>query len=207
MRLTLLALVAALLLSQSPAPQKRASTLPEGWKARLDQPTAKLQDVTIDAKDHALTFTTGPAGIFYKPDMKASGDYELSAAFSQLKPSEHAEGFGLFVGGADLDKDTQRYTYFLIRQDGKFLIKTREGATTKTIADWTEAPVMREPKGVKTSNTLAIRAVGDLVLFVIDDKPIHKLSRTKAGGDGIAGVRINHNLNVQVSNLALKKLR
>jgi hypothetical protein len=205
MRLTPLLALVSLLITQPPPAPKRASTLPEGWKARLDQPAAQLKDVTIEEKDHALTFATGPAGIFYKPDMKASGNYELSAAFSQLKTSEHAEGYGLFIGGTDLDKDTQRYTYFLVRQDGKFLIKSRDGAATKTIADWTDAPVMKEPKGVKTSNTLAIRGVGDLVLFVVDDKPLYKLSRAQAGGDGIAGLRINHSLNVQVSKLTLKK--
>jgi hypothetical protein len=64
---------------------------------------------------------------------------------------------------------------------------------------------MKEPKGVKTSNVLAISASADGVTFLINDKPVHKLTRAEAGGDGAAGVRINHNLNVQVSKLTLKK--
>ncbi len=185
---------------------KGSGKMPDGWKVRFDDATAKPDAVIVDEKDGTLTFTTGPAGIYYKPGMKAEKDYELTASFSQLKPSEHAEAYGLFIAGQDLDKDTQRYTYFLIRQDGKFLIKSRNGEATKAIVDWTAAPSMREPKGVKTSNTLQIRATGDAVRFYVNDKPVHKLTRAQAGGDGVAGVRVNHNLNLQVGKLTLKKL-
>jgi hypothetical protein len=179
--------------------------LPDGWKARFDDASAKLEDVIVDEKDGALTFTTGPAAIYWKGD-KAEKDYDFTATFSQLKPTAMAEAYGMFIAGQDLDKDTQRYTYFLIRQDGKYLIKTRDGAGTKTIVDWTDAPSMKEPKGVKTSNTLEIRATANSVQFVIDSKPVHAMTRDQVGPDGTAGVRINHNLNIQVSKYAIKKL-
>jgi len=178
--------------------------LPDGWKARFDDPSAKPEQVVVDEKDGALTFTTGPAGIYYNGD-KAEKDYDFSATFSQLKPTTMLEAYGVFIAGQDLDKDTQRYTYFLIRQDGKYLIKERNGAATKSIVDWTPAPSMKEPKGVKTSNTLEIRATANSVQFVIDGKPVHSMTRDQAGADGLAGIRINHNLNVQVGKLQIKK--
>ena len=36
------------------------------------------------------------------------------------KLASHDVAYGLFVGGQDLDNDKQRYTYFVIRQDGKY---------------------------------------------------------------------------------------
>lgn len=179
--------------------------LPTGWKARFDDASAKAEQVQVDEKDGALTFTTGPAGIYWKGD-KAEKDFDVSAAFSQLKPTAMAEAYGLFIAGQDLEKDTQRYLYFLIRQDGKFLIKTRNGAATKTVVDWKDAPSMREPKGVKTSNTLEIRATANSVQFVIDGKPVHAMTRDRVGPDGLAGIRVNHNLNMQVSKFEIKKL-
>src|SRR5215471_5878796 len=179
--------------------------LPAGWKVRFDDAGAKPEDVLVEEKDGTLTFATGPAGIYYKGD-KAEKDFEYTATFSQLKPTAMAEAYGLFIAGQDLDKDTQRYTYFLIRQDGKFLIKTRNGAATKTIVDWRDAPSMREPKGVKTSNTLEIRATANSVQFVVDGKPVHAMTRDQVGPDGLAGIRVNHNLNVQVGKLEIKKL-
>jgi 3-keto-disaccharide hydrolase len=184
---------------------KGSGKLPAGWNVRFDDPSAKVEQVVVEEKDGSLTFTTGPAGIYWKND-KAEKDFDISAAFSQLKPSGMAEAYGLFLAGQDLDKDTQRYTYFLVRQDGKFLIKTRNGATTKTIVDWTSAPSMKEPKGVKTSNTLEIRATANSVQFVVDGKPVHAMTRTQLGPDGVAGIRVNHNLNLQVSKFAVKKL-
>lgn len=182
-----------------------AAALPLGWKARLDDPAAKLDAVTINAEKDALTFRSGPAGIYYKPGDKAEKSYEVSASFSQLKPSEHAEGYGLFISGQDLDKDTQRYLYFLVRQDGMVSVRSRNGATTKPIVDWREAAPMKEPKGVKTSNTLLVRTVGDGVQFFINDKQVYRMPRSQVP-DGIAGLRINHNLEVQVSKFTVKKL-
>lgn len=184
---------------------KGSGKLPIGWHARFDEATAKIDQVIVEEKDGALTFTTGPAAIYWKND-KAEKDFELSAAFSQLKPSGMAEAYGLFIAGQDLEKDTQRYTYFLVRQDGKFLIKQRNGAATKAVVDWKDAPSMKEPKGVKTSNTLSIRATANSVQFVIDGKPVHAMTRDQVGQDGIAGIRVNHNLNVQVSKFEIKKL-
>ena len=188
------------------AVMKGSGRLPTGWKARFDEPDAKLTSVEVKAEKDSLTVTSGPAAIYYKPTMTAAGDYELSATFSQLKPSTHPEAYGLFIAGNDLDKDTQRYTYFLVRQDGKFLVKSRNGANTTAIVDWTDAAALRDPKGVKTSNTLTIRAEGDNVRFLIGVKEVHHMTRAAAGGDGVAGIRVNHNLNVQVNKLALNKL-
>ena len=139
--------------------------------------------------------------------MKAEGNFELTATFSQLQPATHPEGYGLFVGGADLQKDEQRYTYVLIRQDGKFLIKSRNGAATPTIVNWMDAVPMREAKGeLKRSNVLGIRAQGDTVHFLVNDREVHHASRADVNPDGIAGIRINHNLNVQVTTPVLKKM-
>jgi hypothetical protein len=185
---------------------KGSGRLPTGWQARLDDPAEKLTAVDVKQDKGTLTFTTGPAGIYFRPGMKGEGDFEVSATFSQLKPSAFPEGYGLFVGGADLQKDTQRYAYFLLRQDGTFLVKSRNGASTPTLVDWKDAAPMREAKGeLKRSNVLTIRAQGDTVRFLVNDTEVHHARRADVNPDGIAGVRINHNLNVQVTAPVLKK--
>jgi hypothetical protein len=186
-------------------PVQGGGKLPAAWKARFDDPGAKIEDVSVKEEPAALTFVTGPAGIYWKPDMKPEKQYELRAVFSQLKMSAHPEAFGLFINGQDLDKDTQHYVYFLVRQDGKYSIRERTGATTKPIVDWTAAKTMQDPKAVKTTNTLIIRAMADRIHFLINDEQVHVVPRSSAGADGQAGVRINHNLNVQVSRLTLSK--
>ena len=70
-----------------------------------------------------------------------------------------------------------------------------------------DAVPMREAKGeLKRSNVLAIRAQGDTVHFLVNDREVHHASRADVNPDGIAGIRINHNLNVQVTTPVLKKM-
>lgn len=191
--------------AKPPDPAKAAGTLPDGWKARLDDPLAKANAASAVAERESLKFKSGPAGIYYKPDMKAERDYELTAAFSQLEPSVPPEPYGLFISGVDLDKEVPRYTAFLIRQDGKYRISSHNGDKAVVIVDWASAPQMADPKGVKTSNTLTIRAQQAAVHFLVGEKEVHQMPRARAGGDGIAGVRIGKDLHVQVDKLAVKK--
>jgi hypothetical protein len=220
MRVTIIAGL-LLALSISPAAQQHpmqhdpdnaitgTGKLPEGWHARLDDPSAKLESVAVKAEKNTVTFTTGPAGIYYKPTTKGTGNYEVVGTFSQKKPSVHPEAYGLFIGGSDLDKEAQHYTYFLIRQDGKYLIKSRDGSATKPIVDWTTAAPMKDASvakaGFKTSNELAIRVQGEKVTFLIGGTAVHELPRAQVATDGISGIRINHNLDVQVTGFDLKK--
>jgi hypothetical protein len=188
---------------------KSTGKLPEGWKGRFDNPETKTESLTVASEGPSMTFTTaaGAAGIYYKPGMDAKEDYNLSATFSQLKPSPQPEGYGLFIGGTDLDKPTRRYTYFLIRQDGKYSIGSRNGDRTKTIVAWTDSAAMKgDPKGMKTTNSLAIRAQGNDVHFLIGENDVQKLTRAKVDATGIVGLRVHQNLNVQVDKLTLKSL-
>ena len=187
-------------------PVAGSGKLPGDWKVRFDKPDAKPETVDVKEEKDALTFKTGPAGIYYKPNMKAEKDYEVSASFSQLESAAQPEEFGLIVAGNDLDKDTQRYTTFLVRQDARFAIQKRTGAVTKNAVAWRPVPAMKEPKGVKTTHTLIIRALGDSVRFLIGDKEVARLTREQVGGDGVVGLRINHNLHLQVSKFEVKKL-
>lgn len=180
--------------------------LPDGWKMHFDDPAAKPNQVLVEQKEHAVTVTAGPAAIYYKPDMKASGDYELSAVVSQIKTTVRPEGYGLCVAGNDLDKASARYTCFLVRQTGQFAIERHDGPETTAIVDWTNAPAMHEPNGMKTSNTLAIRVIGNDARFQIDNKDVRTLTRAQIGGDGITGIRVGPDLHVQVTTLTLGKM-
>src|SRR5918995_5673830 len=97
--------------------------LPAGWQTRLDdgstQPTG-IQFMTMGTGVHVMS---GPAAIFYKPEMTKSGTYQAQATFQLMEPAAHAEAYGLFIGGSDLAAATQKYTYFLVRQGGMFLVE------------------------------------------------------------------------------------
>ena len=179
--------------------------LPAGWQARLDNAGASLEGVKLEAAGGGLHVTSGPAGIYYKPDQKATGSYETHATFTQLEPAAHPEAYGLIVGGADLQGENQKYTYFLVRQDGKFLIKRRDGASTPNVMSWTEnAAIKKADASGKMTNTLSVEVGADKVRFLINGTEVASEPRAQIDTNGITGLRINHNLNVQVEGFGVK---
>jgi hypothetical protein len=190
------------------APPKDAarpvSSLPEGWKARLDDANT-TNTGTVQVERDAVVFNGGPGGIYYKPDMKAEKDYTVIAAFTQSETLPAPQPYGLFVSGVDLDKETQRYTAFLVRQDGKYQVVTRNGNQEVVVVNWRAAKPMLELKGVKPTNTLEVRAMQNGVHFLIGDREVHQMPRDKVGPDGLAGVRLGPGLNVQVTKLDVRK--
>ena len=72
----------------------------------------------------------GPNATLWHRDQKASGTYRLQADVTHLDSGLHPHGAGLAFGGTDVAGEKQAYTYFLVRSDGKFLIKTRAGDET-----------------------------------------------------------------------------
>ncbi len=179
------------------------AALPAGWKARVDAPPGK-EDMTVEEQDGTLTIATKAAGVLlYKPDMKAQRNYEVTAIFSELNPAAKPEAYGLVVGGIDLDKAVPKFLCFLVRHDGSFSIQRYTGAKARPVVAWRSALTMKESKGVQASNTLSIRAAGPAVRFFVDEKEVAKLTRAQVG-DGVAGLRVNAGLNLQVSRFEVK---
>jgi hypothetical protein len=204
----LAALLAAPLVAQHQSdPDKKVAgggTLPTGWKARIDG-SAPIAGVKVMPMGGGIHFMTGPAGIYYKPADKAAGAYTATATFTQMEPAAHPEAYGIIIGGSGLEGAAQKYTYFVIRQDGKYLIKRRAGADTPTVIDWTgNAAIKKADASGKMTNTLAIDVGKDTVRFLVNGTEVTATEPGKVDTDGVAGLRINHNLNVHVEGFGVK---
>ena len=140
----------------TPIPIRRrpaAAAVPAGWTVRADRGDAKNAKVASMGK--GLHVTTGPAIILYRSDTQGSGPFHTLATFTQTKPSEHAEGYGLFVGGQGLDGAGQKYMYFLVRQDGSYLIKRRDGEKTTDVSKgWVPHAAVKKPEGNGSATNL-----------------------------------------------------
>ena len=82
----------------------------------------------------------------------------------------------------------QKYTYFIVRQDGKFMIKRRAGADTPTVMDWTDSAAIKKPDGGgKMTNTLAIEVGTDKVRFLVNGTEVTSVDAGEGGHRGHAG--------------------
>jgi len=175
--------------------------VPAGWTARPDD-QAGLTNVKAVPMGSGIHVTLGPAIILYKAAHDGKGPFHTLATFTQTKATAHPEGYGLFAGGRALGGPSQSYVYFLIRQDGSYLIKRRDGDNTSDISKgWVADPAVRKPdaKGAST-NLLEIDHKRDpsKVVFLVNGKPVYTADAKAMDLDGVVGLRINHNLDVHV---------
>ncbi|HEX2721610.1 MAG TPA: hypothetical protein VHM24_01730 [Gemmatimonadaceae bacterium] len=191
-----------------------------GWTGRVDPRAASQGRKITDAKflpmGKGIHVTAGPAAIYWNPANTRSGNYTISATFNQTKASTHPEGYGLLMGGRNLDSASQSYGYFLVRQDGKFFIGHRANDTTvHKVVDWTANDAIKaiDANG-KASNKLEVVVGADKLSFRVNGKEVHSLSRSiidsgpgHAGTKGIAGIRVNHNLDVHIDGFSVSPQR
>src|ERR1700732_3623699 len=136
----LLALVASTLTAQAP----------QGWKMRVDRSTAAtdpdapgdIKFVTMGSGFHA---TNPQAAVYWNPGNSATGAYTLKGTFTLMKPSGHTNYYGLIFGGSGLEGAQQKYMYFVVAQDGTWLIKTRDGSGTSNVSGPTPNDAVKKP--------------------------------------------------------------
>ncbi len=188
---------------------------PPFWNVRLDQPDPAVSIGANDKEDDiyfvSMTpgwhITTGPSGIFYHPASTAAGAFTARATIHLFDPGDRNEAFGLFVGGQDLEGANQTYDYFLIRNSGEYLIKRRIGGETQLVQDWTGSPAIQrytDPTVSSVQNELRIRVNSTDVVFSINGVDVATLPAADVRTEGMVGIRVNHGLNLHISDLAVE---
>jgi hypothetical protein len=188
-----------------------AAPVPAGWSVRMDDKdaTKTAKFITMGPGYHV---TSGGAGIYYRgSDARTNSNFAVSANFRQTTKNvghgDAGEAFGLFAGGRNLtDPAKETYFYFLVRQDGKYLINHRAGPDVHKIVDWTASSVIHKFDDMPNAkNDLAIAVGSDSVRFMINGTEVHAISRQEINDvSGETGFRVNHNLDVHVADFAVK---
>ena len=185
---------------------------PPGWKLRVDRSRSaedpdNRPDIKVAAAAQGFRVTTGPAATLWNPGNAAAGDYTVKAVFTLLRPSSHVNYYGLVFGGANLDGPAQAYTYFVVAQDGTYVIRHREGEAVRDVARMPHAAVKRPDANGTSANALEVRVSGGTISYVVNGVVVQTTPKADltAKTDGLVGVRINHVLDVSVEGFALQK--
>lgn len=190
-----------------------AAQTPKGWMLRVDRSTSAsdpdaagaIKFVTMGSGFHA---TNPQAAVYWNPANTVTGNYTLKGTFTLMKLSGHTNYYGLVFGGSDLEGAAQSYIYFMVAQDGTWLVKRRDGAATPLISEKTKSDAVKLPDASGQSvNALEVRVMADKIDYVVNGTVVYTTPKTgqTAKTDGTYGIRINHLLEVQIDGFGVSK--
>ncbi len=190
---------------------KQAGAMPEGWQGATDSPKAKLADANFITMGKGMHVTSGPAAVYWNPANVApkSGTYAFGASFGQRVAPEHPEAYGLVWGADKLGTPEASYLYYIVRGDGKYMVRHRADATEiHDIVPWTDSPAINKNDPTKNgaaTNVLEVRVDADSVRLMANGKLVRAFDVKAVNGyGGVYGFRINHNLNVHIGDFGKK---
>jgi hypothetical protein len=187
---------------------------PKGWLVRADRSTSATDpdaagSIKFTAAGTGFHAITPQAAVFWNPANTVAGNYSLKGTFTLNRPSSHTNYYGLVFGGSDLGGPRQTYLYFLVAQDGTWLLKRREGdVSTQDVAPRAVNAAVKRPDAKGQSvNALEVQVTADKMQYLVNGTVVHTMPKTglAAKTDGLYGIRVNHALDVQVDGFALSK--
>ena len=207
------ALIAPTVVSAQDADKKVAGggDLAPGWQMRVDPRAGSGTPPKFVAMGSGLHATSGSRAIYWRPGDVGTGNYKVEATFTLTKPPAHAEAYGLIFAGKDLTTPKQNYMYFTLGGNGTFLIKHRAGdadSDIHTIANWTPSDaISKADASGKSTDKLEVVVGPQKIQYLINGKEVYSMDRATTVGangmlsstDGIAGVRVSHNLDVHIA--------
>jgi len=186
---------------------------PKGWKVRVDHSTSATDpdaagSIVFVTQGSGFHATNPQAAVYWNPSNTARGIYTLKGTFTLMKPSGHTNYYGLVFGGSDLEGAGQQYLYFVVAQNGTWLIKRRNGEATEIVAPKTPSDVVKKPDDTgKSTNALEVRVGADKIDYVVNGQVVHSTPKSGATAktDGIYGIRVNHLLEVQIDGFGVSR--
>ena len=225
----LLVVLTGMAYAQAPAPPAEVArsiadggiTVP-GWQGKIDDDAVKQGQTVKDGKlapeGKGMRVTTGPAVTYWNPKNVATGDYTVSATFTEPKfmnLNTHPHPYGIVIGGNDLGTAQQSLLYCAAYGNGMFIVRGfgpdafqmdgRRGEANDAVH---KAPAVGQP----VTQDIAMSVKGDKVSCIINGTTVatyDKSAVVTAGKlkstDGVYGIRFAHNTDAVVTNLKITK--
>ena len=185
--------------------------LAPGWQMRVDPRAGSGAPPKFVAMGSGWHATSGSRAIYWRAGDVAKGNYKVDATFTLSKAPGHAEAYGIVFAGKDLTTPKQNYMYFTLGGNGTYLIKHRAGdadSEIHTIQDWTASDaIAKADASGKSTDKLSVVVGAQKVQYLINGKEVYSMDRANipGGADGIAGIRVSHNLDVHISEFKITK--
>lgn len=199
------ALCAVLCMAGSVAQAQAQETgIPAGWRWTPDPAVAAAaadSAFSFDRMPPGFHITTGPAGLIYPPAERAAGLFSVVADFVVF-PQTTESGFGIFLGGADLEGEAPTYLAALLRRDGAVSVVRRTRGTETVLVPWTTNPAIKPHPGEGViTNRLRVNASTDSLRVFVNDSSVARIPLGDAATDGHFGFRVGRRVNLHITIL------
>ena len=192
-----------------------------GWVGKIDASAERVGQTVKDAKlapeGKALHVTTGPAVTYWNPANQATGNYSVTATFTEPKfmnLNDHPHPYGIVIAGNDMGTAQQSYLYCAAYGNGTFIVRGF-------------GPQPFQMNGLGSANAAVHKAAGvgqpvtqEIVLSVKGSRVECAINGTVVAGynksdlvtsgklkstDGVYGIRFAHNTEAIVTGLTVTR--
>jgi hypothetical protein len=192
-----------------------------GWVGGVDAGAQKagqtINDTKLTQDGKTLHVTTGPAAEYWNPANKASGNYTVSATFTEPKYmnlNSHPHPYGIFIAGHDLGTDQESELYCAAYGDGRFIVRGfgPEPFQMNGHGEANDAVHKAAGAGEPVEQKIALSVKDGKVECAINgtvvasyDKAVVVADGKLKSTDGIYGIRFAHNTEGTVTDLKITK--
>jgi hypothetical protein len=192
-----------------------------GWSGIVDPDAAKTGQTVNDDKfvksGDTFAVMTGPAVTYWNPANKVSGDYIVSATFTEPKfmnLNTHPHPYGVVIAGNDMGTGQQSYLYCAAYGNGSFIVRGfgPDAFQLNGRRGMSDAVHKAAGPGEPVTQEVAMQVKGDSISCLINGTVVAtypKADLVVAGKlkatDGVWGLRFAHNTEVNVTAVKVTK--
>jgi hypothetical protein len=176
-----------------------------------------INDAKLSKAGNVLQVVTGPAASFWNPANRATGDYTVSATFTEAKYmnlNDHPHPYGIFIAGNDLGTDHERQLYCEAYGDGRSIVRGFGPDSFKMNGHGEANAAVHKAAGPgqPVEQTVALSVKGGKVECAINGTVVASYDKSQVvtagklnSTDGIYGIRFSHNTEGSVSGLKMTR--
>jgi hypothetical protein len=192
-----------------------------GWQGKVDARAAQagqsVKDDKFTKEGDTFQITTGPAVTYWNPENKASGDYTVSATFTEPKYmslNNHPHPYGIVIAGHDMGTDQETELYCEAYGDGRFIVRGFGPQPFQLNGRGEANPAVHKAAGPgePVTQNIAMSVKGGKVECAINGTVVGSYDQSQVVGagklsslDGVYGIRFAHNTEGTVSDLKMTK--
>jgi hypothetical protein len=193
-----------------------------GWAGKIDAREARSGQTVNDAKlspegNGGMHVITGPAVTYWNPANNASGNYTVTATFTEPKYmnlNDHPHPYGIVIAGNDLGTAQESYLYCAAYGNGNFIVRGMGPQPFQMNGMGQSNPAVHKAAAVgqPVTQQISLSVKSDRVECAINGSVVASYDKAQlvtAGKlkstDGVYGIRFAHNTEAIVTGLTVTK--